>query len=71
MLGNMLAGKGIVRAGYENKNGNGISEVVMEIKRIFNAAQTLRYRSLIRMKLESMKFISEIICLRKQRRGLV
>ena len=24
LLGNMLAGKGIVRAGYRNKKGNGI-----------------------------------------------
>ena len=58
MLGYILAGKGIVRAGYENKKWNGISEAVMEIKRIFNAAQFLRYRSLIRMNIDSMEFIN-------------
>ena len=61
----MLAGKGIVRAGYENKKGNEIGEVVVEVKWIFSAAQTLRYRRFIRMKLDSMGFISEIICLKK------
>ena len=65
----MLAGKGIVRAGYENKKGNEIGEVVVEVKWIFSAAQTLRYRRFIRMKLDSMEFISEIICLKKIKDG--
>ena len=41
----------------------------MEVKWIFSAAQTLRYRRFIRMKLDSMEFISEIICLKKIKDG--
>ena len=41
----------------------------MEVKQIFSAAQTLRYRRFIRMKLDSMEFISEIICLKKIKDG--
>ena len=37
LLGNLLAGKGIVRAGYGNKNGKGIVRAVMEKNGIFNA----------------------------------
>ena len=37
LLGNLLAGKGIVRAGYGNKNGKEIVRAVMEKNGIFNA----------------------------------
>ena len=38
----------------------------MEVEWIFSGAQTLRYRRFIRMKLDSMEFILEIICLKKK-----
>ena len=36
LLGNLLSGKGIVRAGYGNKKEKKLQELVMEIKWIFN-----------------------------------
>ena len=38
VLGNMLAGKGIVRAGSGNKKGKELLELVLEKNGIFNAA---------------------------------
>ena len=39
LLGNLLAGKGIVRDGSRNKKGKGIArELVLEKNGIFNAA---------------------------------
>ena len=40
VLGNMLAGKGIVRAGSGNKKGKELLELVLEKNRIFNAASS-------------------------------
>ena len=40
LLGNLLSGKGIVRAGSGNKKGKGILELSMEIKWIFNVASS-------------------------------
>ena len=67
LLGNMLPGKRIVRAGYENK----------EEKRIWRAGfvskkcqfclifwLTLKYWSIIRMNPDSVEFIPEIISLK-------
>ena len=39
-LGNLLAGKVIVRAGSGNKKGKGIVTVVMEMKWIFNTVSS-------------------------------
>ena len=39
LLGNMLAGKGMSRAGCRNKEGkNNVKELIMETKWIFNVA---------------------------------
>ena len=40
VLGNMLAGKGIVRAGSGNKKGKELLELVLEKNGIFNAASS-------------------------------
>ena len=48
-------GKGIVRAGYGNK---------MDFKCCLILSQTFKYKSIIRMNLDLMVFILEIICLK-------
>ena len=40
LLGNMLTGKGIVRAGYGNKKGKGMLRAGYGIKLIFNATSS-------------------------------
>ena len=40
LLGNMLAGKGIVRAGYGNKKGKGMLRAGQGNKVIFNATSS-------------------------------
>ena len=40
LLGNLLAGKGIIRAGSENKKGKGIVKLAQENNGIFNAASS-------------------------------
>ena len=40
LLGNMLTGKGILRAGYGNKEGKGILKLVMHLTLIFNSTSS-------------------------------
>ena len=40
LLGNMLTGKGILRASYENKEGKGILKLVMHLTLIFNSTSS-------------------------------
>ena len=50
-------GKRILRAGYRNKDGKGMVELVMDLK-------IKKSRSIIRMNLDLMEFTPEIICLK-------
>ena len=61
MLGNLLAGKGIVRAGSGNKKGKGIVRAGYGKNGIFNAASS--FYKLDQQDL--MDFFEEIICLKK------
>ena len=67
LLGNMLAGKGIVTAGFGNKKGKEIIRAGYENQIDFwcHLWNTLKYRSIIKMNLDSMEFILEIMCLKK------
>ena len=40
LLGNMLTGKGILRASYGNKEGKGILKLVMHLTLIFNSTSS-------------------------------
>ena len=69
LFGNMLAAKGIVRAGYDNKKvkqGQGIVRAGYGSKMDFQCCHilslTLRYKSIIRMNPNLMVFIHVIIC---------
>ena len=67
LLGNMLTGKRILRAGYGNKQGKGTLRAGNGYKEwIFHPIlkQILKYKSIIRMNLDLMEFIIEIICLK-------
>ena len=60
ILGNLLSGKGIVRAGFE-------------MKWIFNTAlslYSLKYKSIMRMNQHLMEFFQEIICLKNKGWGI-
>ena len=69
LLGNMVAGKGIVRAGSGNKKGKGIVRAgygkEWDLWCHFIFRQTLKYKSIITMKLDLMTFFLETICLKK------
>ena len=69
LLGNMLAGNGISRAGHGNQEGKGMLGAVCGNSKIFwfhsILSQTLKYESIIRMNLDLTEFILEIICLSK------
>ena len=71
LFGNMLAGKGIVRAGYGNKQAKGIVRASYRSKKVNSSHHliTLKYKSIIRMNLYLMEFILEIICLKKKKDG--
>ena len=58
LLGNMLAGQGIVKAGYGNKEGKAM-------------LQTLKLKNIIKINRDLMDFFQEIINLKKQRVGLI
>ena len=63
----MLTGKGILRAGYGNKQGKGIWGTGYGSKNFlfrFMLLLILKYRSIIRMHLDLMEFILEAICLK-------
>ena len=71
LLGNMLTGKGMLRACYENKERKQLLRAGYKFsikKRIqFHPIlwQTLKYRSIIKTNLDSMEFVLEIIWLNK------
>ena len=72
LLGNMLSGKGILRVGYGNKEKKGILRADFGSKDLgsmnlfhFILQQIWKCRN-IRMYLDSMEFILEIICLKKR-----
>ena len=58
LLGNMLPGQGIVKAGYGNKEGKAI-------------LQTLKFKNIIKLHQDLMDFLQKIIYLKKQRVGLI
>ena len=67
LLGNMLTGKGILRAGYGNKQGKEIWGTGYGSKKFLFRLMLLlilKYRSIIRMRLDLMEFILEAICLK-------
>ena len=71
LLGNMLSAKGILRVGYGNKEKKGIfragfgSKDLGSMNLFFLIFQQICKCRNIRMYLESMEFILEIICLKK------
>ena len=68
MLGNMFTGKEILRAGYETKEGKGILRIGYGNKHFSFLPvlyKILKYRSIIRMNIDLMEFILEIIFLKK------
>ena len=69
LLGNMLSGKGVLRAGYRNKQGEGViragyNSSVQENS--INSIKNLKYKSIIKMNLDLMVFIQEIIYLKQE-----
>ena len=67
LLGNVLTGKGIVRAGYGNKQGKGILRAFYGSKKVLIRLVLyllLKYKSIIRRNLDLMEFFLEIICLK-------
>ena len=68
MLGNMFTRKEILRAGYETKEGKGILRIGYGNKNFSFLPvlyKILKYRSIIRMNIDLMEFILEIIFLKK------
>ena len=68
MLGNMFTGKEILRAGYETKEGKGILRIGYGNKHFSFLPvlyKILKYKSIIRMNIDLMEFILEIIFLKK------
>ena len=64
LLGNMLLGKGIVRAGYENKQGKGIVRASYGNKENLLFLH-MKYKSIVKISLNLMVFILQIISLKK------
>ena len=65
---NMLAGKGVVRAGYVNKEVKGMLRVGYGSKKKFFyliLLQTFKFKYIIKMKLDLMEFFQEITYLIK------
>ena len=74
VLGNMLAGIGITRAGYGFKKGKGIIRARYGSKLDWNwliLQLILKYKSIIRMNQDSMEFVLEIIYLKNKGMGYV
>ena len=72
VLGNMLAGIGITRAGYGFKKGKGIIRAGYGSKLDWNwliLQLILKYKSIIRMNQDSMEFVLEIIYLKNKGMG--
>ena len=66
LLGNMLAGKGFIRAGEGTAQvGHGSKRSSLKKKLILPHQQTLKYNCTIKMNLDLIGFILEIICLIK------
>ena len=69
LLGNMLVGNGISKAGHGNQEGKEMLGAVCGNSKFFwfhsILSQTLKYKSIIRMNLDLTEFILEIICLNK------
>ena len=67
LLRNMLTGKKILRAGYENKEGEGMLRAGDGNKKFFwfhpILKKTLKYKNIIKISLDLMEFILEIVCL--------
>ena len=68
LLGNMLAGKGIVRAGNRNRKRKAIERAgyrnEMDFECHLTLWQTLKNISIIRMNLVLREFFQDIICLK-------
>ena len=69
LLGNLLTGKGIVRAGSGNKKGKGILRAGTGTDWGFSCcpilSQILKYKSIIKMNQDLMEFFQGIIYLKK------
>ena len=69
LLGNVLAGKGIVRAGYGNKEGKGMLRVGYGSKTNFwfhlILQENLKFKNITKMSPDLMELFQEITCLMK------
>ena len=69
LLGNVLAGKGTVRAGYGNKEGKGMLRVGYRSKTNFwfhlILQENLKFKNIIEISPDLMELFQEITCLMK------